>query len=262
MKTSLIISTFNWPDALKMVLKSVLNQTILVDEIIIADDGSTKTTKLVIDNFSKLSSIPLIHSWHEDLGFRKSVILNKAFSMATGDYIIQIDGDIILHPKFIQDHINNAKKKHFIHGSRVLLNKSITLRRLNDEDINFNFFNFGLSNRINTIRSPFLSFLFQCPSTSLSKTRGCNFSCWKKDFEEVNGYNEDMVGWGFEDTELSARLINNSIFKTRLKFLALTYHLFHSVKNKAAADDLNIKILNHTIKKNLKYCENGLRRVN
>ena len=54
---------------------------------------------------------------------------------------------------------------------------------------------------------------FNYKSITLSKTRGCNFSCWKKDFIIVNGYNEDMVGWGFEDSELSVRLINKGLFK-------------------------------------------------
>ena len=260
MKTSLIISTYNWPQALGLVLKSVLCQTVLVDEIIIADDGSSKSTKLIIDTYRKSISIPLIHVWHEDLGFRKTIIMNKAYSHAIGDYIIQIDGDIILHRKFIQDHISNAKEMKFIHGSRVLLNANTTLQRLNNFKINFNFFTHGLNNRLNTIYSPFLSFFLKSKSTSLNKTRGCNFSCWKKDFEKVNGYNEDMIGWGFEDTELSARLINNNISKTRLKFLALTYHLYHPV-NKKVNSQFNKQILDHSINSKIKFCKNGIKKL-
>ena len=36
-----------------------------------------------------------------------------------------------------------------------------------------------------------------------------------------------MIGWGKEDTELSARLINNNILKKQLKNCALCYHLEH-----------------------------------
>ena len=260
MKTSLIISTYNWPEALSLVLKSVLIQTVLVNEIIIADDGSSEATKLIIDKYRRSIQIPMIHIWHEDLGFRKTIIMNKAYSAAIGDYIIQVDGDIILHPKFIYDHINNAKKNQFTHGGRVLVNAQTTLERLNNLSIYFNFFTYGLKNRLNAIYSPFLSSFFNFKSTSINKTRGCNFACWKKDFEMVNGYNEDMVGWGYEDTELSVRLINNNIFKIRLKFIALTYHLNHIIKEDDN-NDVNLNILNYTISNNSTLCKNGIQRI-
>ena len=79
MKTTLIISTYNWPEALKLVFESVLRQSILVDEIIIADDGSTETTRFLIDDYRDLFDIPIKHIWQDDLGFRKTIILNKAF---------------------------------------------------------------------------------------------------------------------------------------------------------------------------------------
>ena len=259
MKTTLIISTYNWSNALELVLKSVLCQTFTVDEVIIADDGSSEETKLLIKTYSNLFSTPLKHIWHPDLGFRKTIILNKAYSCSIGDYIIQIDGDIILHPKFIQDHITNAKKSQFIHGGRVLLSANVTLARLNNLNINFNFFNKGLSNRLNAIYSPFLSNFFQSQSRSLNKTRGCNFSCWKEDFDRINGYNQDMIGWGLEDSELSARLINNNILKKRLKFIALTYHLYHEVQKKSNCI-INRKILDSTLMNKLKFCNNGLKR--
>lgn len=257
MKSTLIISTYNWPEALKLVFESVLRQTILVDEIIIADDGSLKKTRFLIDDYRKYFDIPLIHVWHEDLGFRKTIILNKAYYAASGDYIIQIDGDVILHPNFIKDHIKNAEKSRFIHGGRVLLNENITFQRLQSANINFYFFHRGLKNRINSIYSPFLSRFFSHKSTSLKKTRGCNFSCWKEDFFMVNGYNENMVGWGLEDTELSCRLINNNVFKKRLKFIALTYHMYHKI-NKQGNYGINSSILSNTINQKIKFCKNGV----
>lgn len=257
MKTSLIISTYNWPEALELVLKSVLFQVISANEIIIADDGSTKKTRELIHKYISLFDVPLIHVWHEDKGFRKSMILNKAYKAASGDYIIQIDGDIILHPSFIKNHINNAQKGIFIHGGRVLLDADITLIRLKNANIKFHFFNRGLVNRINAIYFPFLSGFFNYRSSTLNKTRGCNFSCWKKDFELVNGYNEKMIGWGLEDTELSARLINNGIFKKRLKFIALSYHLFHK-SHQADNYTTNQKILNETISSKVTFCDKGL----
>src|SRR6478736_5160416 len=110
MKTALLISTYNWPEALNLVLKSILNQTKFPDEILIADDGSDNKTKELIDNFSTANNIVLHHVWQEDKGFRKSKILNKAIAKTTADYIVQIDGDCVIHKDFISDHIAMAQK--------------------------------------------------------------------------------------------------------------------------------------------------------
>ena len=259
MRTSLIISTYNWPEALDLVLKSVLLQSSPVDEVIIADDGSLDSTKLIVEKYKNIFRTSINHIWHKDVGFRKTKILNKAFLACSGDYIIQIDGDIILHENFIKDHIKNAEENRFIHGGRVFLNKSITLERIKSTEINFHFFNYGITNRINTIYSPFLSNFFNYKSITLSKTRGCNFSCWKKDFIMVNGYNEDMLGWGFEDSELSARLIHNGLFKKRLKFTALTYHLYHENNSKKDIS-LNLSILKNCVVEKNVTCKNGINK--
>ena len=121
---SLIISTYNWVDALELCLDSVVKQTRLPDEVIIADDGSTKETKQLLDKyFSKLN---IIHVWHEDNGFRLSEIRNKAIAKSSSEFIIQIDGDIILNKYFIIDHINKSKPNFFTVGSRVLLNDKLS----------------------------------------------------------------------------------------------------------------------------------------
>src|SRR5690554_6518284 len=104
MKASLLISTYNWPEALELVLMSAKRQSVRPDEILIADDGSSEKTKQLILEFQNKSVIPIHHFWHEDKGFRKSIILNKAIAGATGEYIIQVDGDCILHKDFVRDH--------------------------------------------------------------------------------------------------------------------------------------------------------------
>ena len=108
MKTSLIITTYDWPEALNLVLQSVENQRVLPNEVIIADDGSDERTTKVIEYYKK--KIKLKHVWQKNNGFQKAMILNKSICQASGDYIIQIDGDIILHKKFIQDHLYHSKK--------------------------------------------------------------------------------------------------------------------------------------------------------
>ena len=48
MKVGLLISTYNWPEALELILQSALMQTQLPHEILIADDGSNEKTKKII----------------------------------------------------------------------------------------------------------------------------------------------------------------------------------------------------------------------
>ena len=98
MKLTLIITTYNWPESLLLELQSVENQLVSPSQIIIADDGSTKETKKLIDNFNKTSDLNIIHSWQEDIGFRVARSRNNAILKSSGEYIVLIDGDSILHP--------------------------------------------------------------------------------------------------------------------------------------------------------------------
>jgi glycosyltransferase involved in cell wall biosynthesis len=258
-KTSLIIATYNWPEALELVLLSLLKQSRLPNEIIIADDGSTVATKQLIKRYTDKFQCGLQHIWQTDKGFQKTAILNKAVAKANGDYIIQIDGDIVLHIHFIKDHIQTAQKGTFIHGSRAFLNKKATSKSITNSITSFSIFTNGISNRLNTLRLPFLAEIISSKNKNLKGTRGCNFSFWKKDFVLANGYNEDMKGWGKEDTELSVRLMNNDLQKHKLKGKAVCYHLHHSISSREGLN-INTAILETALKNKIKNCTNGINK--
>ena len=257
MKTTLIIATYNWPEALKLVLTSLLKQSTLPEEVIIADDGSTEDTKQLIELYSSKLPSEAQHIWQADNGFQKTSILNKSVSKAKGDYIIQIDGDIVLHKHFIRDHIKLAKQGQFIHGSRTLLSKEVTVKAIVEKNINFSIFKTGIKNRFNSFYLPFISEMISSKNNNLKGTRGCNFSFWKRDFIEANGYNEDMKGWGKEDTELSVRLMNNNLQKYKLKCRAVCYHLHHKTSSRKELS-LNKNILESAIHNKTKRCSNGV----
>ena len=61
MTVRLSVTTYNWKEALELVLLSSLNQNFLPDQIIIPDDGSSDTSDL-IKKFKNLSSVPILHS--------------------------------------------------------------------------------------------------------------------------------------------------------------------------------------------------------
>ncbi len=259
---SLIVSTYNWPEALELSLLSIFYQKILPTEIIIADDGSTVETKNLVDNFRSKFSIPIKHVWHQDMGFRKTIILNEAIRNSNSKYIVQIDGDIIAHPSFIQEHLANSKKGFFIRGSRALINAKKTKKIIDNKKHSISFYNSGLVNRLNAFHSSLLSIIVEMSSrnNSPSDVIGCNMSFWKDDFIKVNGYNNEIVGWGREDGELAARFINNNIQKKKLKFMAICFHLHHTIYSRAR-NETNIKILDDAIDSKIKYCENGYSNI-
>ena len=127
---SILLATYNWPQALKLCLESLATQTDPDFEIIIADDGSTHSTTQLIDSYK--NTLPITHLWQEDEGFRKTKILNQAIATAQGDYLIFLDGDCIVQPDFVERHRQLAQKGYLVTGSRVLLNQKLTQDLLSD----------------------------------------------------------------------------------------------------------------------------------
>lgn len=257
---AILVSTYNWPQALEIILMSILQQTQLPDEVLIADDGSGEETQLLINKYRKLFNIPVKHAWHEDMGFRKSLILNKAVKLSNVDYIIEIDGDIILHSKFIEDHIKHAREGNFVQGARTMISEEITGEILRKRQQRMSFFSKGIRNRFNSIRFPALSFVVKTNSRSSNNIKGCNLAFWRKDFIAINGYNNLFQGWGSEDNEFAARLINAGVLKQRLKLAAICYHLHHKC-NSTSQFAINERRYTETIENNIVFCPNGYAEV-
>lgn len=257
MKIALLISTYNWPEALELVLKSALNQSVVPNQILIADDGSTVETERIIQKFQKNSSIAIMHIWQENNGFRKSSILNKAVAASDCDYIIQIDGDCIMHKDFVEDHVNRAEEERFLFGSRVNIKKEALSEIFEKEKFQFSFFSGNIGKRTRNLRIPKLRDRYKASANFSSKVRGCNISYWREDFISVNGYNEDMEGWGREDSEFILRILNKGIEGKRLRYGGIVYHLFHPESSRSYLED-NDKIQQKTIQEKLVWCENGV----
>ncbi|PKG51826.1 glycosyltransferase family 2 protein [Olleya sp. 1-3] len=259
MTNTLIISTYNWPEALSLVLKSVLNQSKLPDQVIIADDGSTKTTKVVIDAFKSKTTITVLHLWQEDIGFRKAKVLNRAIVESTGDYILQVDGDCILHRHFVKDHLSLAKPNQYLFGSRVTIKKTFLDSLFKRKGINFSFLSKGIKKRTRAIHIPFLSHFYKSSREFSKKYRGCNTSYFKRDALAINGYNEDFEGWGREDSDFALRLLNNGVISRRIRYKAIVFHIYHFEKPKNNLEKNN-SIELQTIKNNVTWCDNGINK--
>jgi len=254
---TLIISTYNWPEALELVLLSVVNQSQLPDEIIIADDGSTGATKTVIENYQKIVKVPIHQVWHEDNGFRKSHILNKAIAKAQGEYIIQVDGDCIMHSNFVKDHLAFAKENSYLFGSRVNIQKAHLPTLFKSKQIKFHPFSKGIKKRTRAIHSKILSSLYKEKTDFSKKFRGCNTSYFKSDFIAVNGYEETITGWGREDSELMLRMHNKGVKAKRLRYRGIVFHIWHKEKSKDRVG-INDSIEQKTISNKIDWAKSGV----
>lgn len=230
---SLIIAVYKRADFLEKILLSLQNQTMKNFEVVVADDGSGPEIAELINRFADSFSVPVKHVWHEDKGFRKTVIANKAVAASSAGYLVFIDGDCVLHHTFLESHFRHRRKRTVLAGRRVMLDKDIT-GRVRNEDI--------ASRRIerpwywwrhcepsDRKHGLFVPGLFQIENM-LKKGYsfyGSNFSIHKEDYCAVNGYDERIVGRGIEDDNLRERLKLSGVSIRSVTREAIQYHLFH-----------------------------------
>lgn len=244
-KISVIVATYNWPEALRLCLSSLTTQTDGNYEIIVADDGSKSPTKAVIDEVMASTTIPIKHVWHEDDGCRKSLILNTGIAASQGKYLIFIDGDCIAQPDFIEQHRKLSQKDFLITGSRILLSKQLTQNLLPMKSWDFsefkkNVIQFRLKGDINKIAQLFFKrgdgnwrhfkrFIWR-------RIKGCNLSCWKADAEAIGGFDSSLVGWAHEDADFVFRLEHSGVTRKSGSWATEVIHLFHKVRDQSLND--------------------------
>lgn len=257
--STLLIATYNWPEALEQTLLSVKRQVMLPTEVIIADDGSKEATRKLIAGFQTDFPVPLRHIWQPDEGFKLGQIRNKAIAAATGEYLIQIDGDLILHPSFVEDHVQAARPGHFIGGSRVLLSEELSKQLFKNKQQAISIFQEGVRNKLNAVHAPAIAGFIELfkKEKGLYNLRGCNMSFWRKDLLAVNGYNEQITGWGREDTELVIRLYNKGIQRVYFKLQGIVYHLYHKEYDRTSVLK-NDEVVKQAIENKSTWCEKGI----
>ncbi len=258
--SSLLVSTYNWPGALQLVLQSVLEQRVMPEQVVVADDGSTQDTAEVVRAHERRHAargVPLVHVWHEDRGFRKSRILNKAIAAATGDYILSVDGDCVLHPDFVRSHLAFARPHSFVAGSRTLVLEARTREALERGRLDTRLLGPGLKNRQNALSLPWLSRFVRASQNPMTPTRGANVAYWRADAVRVNGYNEAFEGWGREDSEFAARLLASGCTRRKLKFAGIVYHLHHAYRATDAVAEQQ-RAYEDTVARKLAWCDAGL----
>lgn len=233
MTIGIVISTYNNPAWLEKTLWGYLYQTRRPDEIVIADDGSGPATRELIDSFR--ASLPIKHVWHEDRGFQKSEILNKALVEAESDYLIFTDQDCVPRADFVEIHEKFARSGHFISGGYFKLPMGISKALSRDDVETGRAFTLTwlrkMGMKINwkcskLVASPVVSKLIEAVTPAKASWNGCNSSGWRADMLAVNGYNEKMH-YGGQDREFGERLVNLGIRPIQKRYSAIVLHLDH-----------------------------------
>ena len=256
MRISLLITTYERPDALSAVLRSVERQSLAPHEVIVGDDGSGPDTAEAVRSFAD-RGCPVRHEWLPHDGFRAGRMRNRAASRSTGDYLVMIDDDILLHRDFVADHAAAAESGWFVQGSRALLDADASARAIAGQMAWPGFFSGGVGNRKNLVHSPFLSRMFRGEAPGLRGIRTCNFGVWREDFVKVNGFDEGFVGWGREDSDFASRLLNSGVKRRNLRFAGLGCHLHHPPRSRDALAANDAK-LSASVDSGLARCESGL----
>lgn len=266
---SVIISTYNKPNWLKLVLHSYSLQSVKNFEIIVADDGSNEKTKFVIDAFALQSGLQITHVWHKDEGFQKTKILNKAITASKGDYLIFTDGDCIARQDFVETHLKLRKENCALSGGYFKLVDCITnsiskdvinkqkcfdkdwlLKRGQPKSFKFNKLTkskrkANILNRVTPTKATF---------------DGMNISCYKKDILNVNGFDERMK-YGGLDREVGERMMNNGVQFKQVRYSCICVHLHHErpYKNDEVLA-LNLRIRKETKQTKATWSNYGIKK--
>ena len=232
---SLIISTYNRPDALQAVVEGCFAQTDKNFEIVITDDGSDARTRACVEQLRARSPVPLEYVWQPDDGYRLAMARNRGILASRGNYVVVLDGDCIPQPDFIAQHRKLACAGYLVTGSRILLDQPTSERVIAGQlDVRLLDTVTILGLRLRGAINKMLPLLWKLPDIGRASKRftwrrikGCNMGFWRTDLERVNGFDESFVGWGHEDADLVVRLFHAGVMRKDGAFATEVFHLWH-----------------------------------
>lgn len=248
-KISVVLTTYNAPVYLEMALRSLAHQKLpsgITYEVIVADDGSGRETAAVIERMRGEMDVPLLHAWQPDAGFRVAQARNMALLQATGEYLVFVDGDCLVLPDFIASHARLAESGWFVAGTRCFIKRRQTAAML--------------ARPVNWSRPKRLSWLLRAlcaganrPFQLLSlpgnwhrygrpdcwqKVQTCNLGVWRRDIDQIDGFDSAYQGHGLEDSDFAIRLLRAGIRRKSGRFAAVVLHLWHARPGVTASPNL------------------------
>ena len=262
---SVIVATYNRPDALDAVLRSLSRQDDQNFEVIVADDGSRSDTAAVVETWNDRQPPRVIHVWHPDDGFRLAEIRNRAIRAAAGDYCIFLDGDCIARPHFIGTHRALAESGWFVTGNRLLLSKALSERILKDklQPEQWTLKDWWALRRAGEIKRlvPLVSLslgpLRRLRMLDWQGAQGCNLGIWRADLLAVDGFEGAFSSWGREDSDILIRLMHAGLRRKDGRMATGVLHLWHAEADRSHLQE-NERLLGDVIASNRVKALRGL----
>ncbi len=272
MKVSVIITTYKDLVALGLTLDSLLLQDYEDFEVVIAEDQNDMSTIDFLKNYPVLS---VKHVFHEDVGRTKTVIQNKAVVASSGEYLIFLDGDVIPYSKFISSQVKIAKLGQVLAGRRVNLNEEISqdirdgkTKASSIENYYFLYaLKFMFDKEVRFEQGFFISpnswiyKIFLAKRKRSASILGCNFSCFKEDLLDINGFDESYEPTTYgDDTDLSWRFKSSGCKLVSSKNIANVFHLWHP-RTRGEKPETIVELYKKNRMENKFVCENGINKV-
>ncbi len=236
---SVIVTTYNRSDFLRLSLASLEVQTVRPHEVVVADDGSAPEHVRVIEELIARSPLRVVHARQEHLGYRVAANRNNAVRKATGDYLFFTDGDAVLFPDVLERHLALGGPRRWVSGYGVRLTAEETAR-VTEELVR--------ARRLDEVWPGWEDARWQelVAYAARFRRRARWLWLWRSErrlrkfrfltlqasvpraaFELVNGFDEDFNGWGFEDLDLGLRLQLAGLRACTVHDTSRAMHLWH-----------------------------------
>ncbi|MFO7962496.1 MAG: glycosyltransferase [Desulfobacterales bacterium] len=232
-KVSLITPVFNRTDLLKKFLLSILSQSMLPDELIISDDGSSEDILSAVRETMNKAPFAITYVRQEDAGFRVARCRNNGVKLSNGDFLVFFDPDIVLSKYYFETLVGAAQKNRFIVGRMIRLaneqNSCVTQKQIREGDFSAILTDDQKKIPGRQYRKEWVyRFLHAIKLRRLGpKLRSSCFGCYKDDFVMVNGFDEKFIGWGNEDDDLGVRFYAAGIRGKNPFRKEYALHFFH-----------------------------------
>jgi glycosyltransferase involved in cell wall biosynthesis len=235
MRASVIFTTYNQPRYLELVLWGYAAQTTRDFEVVVADDGSGPETREVIDRLRGETGLEVRHVWHEDRGFRKTEILNRAILASAGGYLIFSDGDCVPRRDFVEAHLRLARPGRFLSGGYLKLPERVSqavtpevVRSGRVSDLAWLRRHGWRPGRhaLRLVESEAAATVLDLVTPTRATWNGHNASAFRDAVLAVNGFDLDMA-YGGLDRAVGERMENAGIHGMQVRFRAPVLHLHH-----------------------------------
>lgn len=228
-RASVILSTYNQPRLLDLVLHSYARQSLMDFELLIADDGSGEETTEVIDRHAGKLGVPLVRIWQPNEGFRKAMANNRAALESRSQRLIFSDGDCLASRTFVEEHVQAARPNRYIVGGHIRLSEEAS-RQIRVEDVTSG--SFESAGTLGERLGLWATHAKSLADIALQKKRkpkfyGLNFSVDRESFFRVNGFDNSYHNSARDDADLRNRMQLGGVKAKSLWHRARVYQLYH-----------------------------------